>query len=340
MRKMMMGVISLMEGMGRPLETPSHNRESVSKYATTGMHLLKLLSVEQIQEAVIRSFSMYLTEAKELVRVLQNEKKGDVVSVGDHPLLSYRKVLPGGQSHVPECLSMRAIVSLEKIELVLRSFFSHPNDFYMELSHVEKRRRNGIVHDCNMDVGCLNPALAFQDLSDQSHSIMLASGTLSPMNTFGSELGCVFPKKLEARHVIQKDQVECMCIPKGVKGSSLTSSFRAGGDLAMTTDLGETLVGLTRVIPHGMLFFFPSFQKLETTLSRWMESGLWNRIEEHKEIFSEPRHARSLDKVIRGYEERVDHSVKGESRGAILFAVFRGKISEGIDFSDAKARGE
>mmetsp|Transcript_5972 Transcript_5972/g.14358 ORF Transcript_5972/g.14358 Transcript_5972/m.14358 type:complete len:330 (+) Transcript_5972:2280-3269(+) len=207
MRKMMMGVISLMEGMGRPLETPSHNRESVSKYATTGMHLLKLLSVEQIQEAVIRSFSMYLTEAKELVRVLQNEKKGDVVSVGDHPLLSYRKVLPGGQSHVPECLSMRAIVSLEKIELVLRSFFSHPNDFYMELSHVEKRRRNGIVHDCNMDVGCLNPALAFQDLSDQSHSIMLASGTLSPMNTFGSELGCVFPKKLEARHVIQKDQV-------------------------------------------------------------------------------------------------------------------------------------
>mmetsp|Transcript_5972 Transcript_5972/g.14362 ORF Transcript_5972/g.14362 Transcript_5972/m.14362 type:complete len:192 (+) Transcript_5972:3017-3592(+) len=149
-----------------------------------------------------------------------------------------------------------------------------------------------------------------------------------------------FPGSFFCFFVVRNIQVECMCIPKGVKGSSLTSSFRAGGDLAMTTDLGETLVGLTRVIPHGMLFFFPSFQKLETTLSRWMESGLWNRIEEHKEIFSEPRHARSLDKVIRGYEERVDHSVKGESRGAILFAVFRGKISEGIDFSDAKARGE
>ena len=51
---------------------------------------------------------------------------------------------------------------------------------------------------------------AFSDLA-QAHSIILTSGTLSPMSSFSSELGVAFPIQLEANHVIPEAQV-CVCV--------------------------------------------------------------------------------------------------------------------------------
>ena len=48
---------------------------------------------------------------------------------------------------------------------------------------------------------CLNPAVAFGDFT-QTHSIILTSGTLSPMATFQSELATTFKIQFEASHVI------------------------------------------------------------------------------------------------------------------------------------------
>lgn len=48
---------------------------------------------------------------------------------------------------------------------------------------------------------------AFSDLSDSVRSIVLTSGTLSPMGSFSSELGIKFSIQLEASHVISKSQV-------------------------------------------------------------------------------------------------------------------------------------
>ena len=48
---------------------------------------------------------------------------------------------------------------------------------------------------------------AFSDLRKSVHSIVLTSGTLSPMGSFSSELGVKFTIQLEANHVINKSQV-------------------------------------------------------------------------------------------------------------------------------------
>uniref|UniRef100_A0A7S3DGD9 Regulator of telomere elongation helicase 1 homolog n=1 Tax=Palpitomonas bilix TaxID=652834 RepID=A0A7S3DGD9_9EUKA len=334
-RNMMMNVASLMGDAESLLEKTSF-MASERKYATKGAQLLKMFDAVKIRQENVSAFSTHVSEAAELVRVIQNEKKSGRLM--EHPILSFRKRPDFRQFDGPQCLSIRTLTSLERIEIVLRYFFSIPNDFCFVLTQVAKRRGRRAVDDLSMGIWCLNPALAFREISSQSHSVVLASGTLSPMDTFSSELGCEFPKKLEARHVIGNDQVQCLCLPKGVKGRSLTSSFRAGGDISMLDDLGETLVGLVRAVPHGMLFFFPSYKKLETILSRWEENGIYKRIEESKEIFFEPRRSHEFDAAIQGYYERIAYSVRGESKGAIMFAVFRGKVSEGIDFSDAKAR--
>ena len=43
----------------------------------------------------------------------------------------------------------------------------------------------------------------------KARSIILTSGTLSPMSSFSSELGVTFPIQLEANHVIPESQVQC-----------------------------------------------------------------------------------------------------------------------------------
>jgi Fanconi anemia group J protein len=47
----------------------------------------------------------------------------------------------------------------------------------------------------------------FSEISQESRSVILTSGTLSPMSTFSSELGCKFPIQLEANHVVGSSQV-------------------------------------------------------------------------------------------------------------------------------------
>lgn len=58
---------------------------------------------------------------------------------------------------------------------------------------------------------CVYIAQAFSDLSNSVKSIVLTSGTLSPMGSFSSELGVKFSIQLEANHVINKSQVSQMC---------------------------------------------------------------------------------------------------------------------------------
>lgn len=55
---------------------------------------------------------------------------------------------------------------------------------------------------------CLNSALVFSDIKNSARSVILTSGTLAPMDSFQSELGTQFPIKLEANHVIDKEQVK------------------------------------------------------------------------------------------------------------------------------------
>merc|ERR1719507_2612241 len=49
---------------------------------------------------------------------------------------------------------------------------------------------------------CLNPAVSFETFKEETRSIVLTSGTLSPMASFSSELDVNFALRLEANHVI------------------------------------------------------------------------------------------------------------------------------------------
>jgi len=213
-----------------------------------------------------------------------------------------------------------------------------------------------------LNFSALNPALAFSELTGENgaRSVVLSSGTLAPLNSFASELGNDFPIRMEAQHCIDmQKQVWGGLIAAGPRDVPLNAGFKSRGDHAFQDELGASLQQWAQTVPHGMLMFFPSYSLMDSIVRRWRETGLWRAIEQSsgKKIFQEPNKKNSygkkpptLENVLDKYYAAVSTSVNAAKhpyapapktarcRGAILLAVCRGKISEGINFADANAR--
>jgi len=60
-----------------------------------------------------------------------------------------------------------------------------------------------------MELGlwCLDPAIVFNEIGRLTRSVIVTSGTLSPMASFSSELGVDFSAVLEGAHVVPQEQV-------------------------------------------------------------------------------------------------------------------------------------
>ncbi|XP_048873948.1 regulator of telomere elongation helicase 1 [Brienomyrus brachyistius] len=184
---------------------------------------------------------------------------------------------------------------------------------------------------------CFCPGFGMQELVRQGvRCIILTSGTLAPLSSFTSEMQIRFPVRLENPHVIQQDQIFVTIIEKGPDSVQLTSAFDRRFDPGNMASLGNTVVNLARVIPHGLLVFFPSYPVMDKTIEFWRANGHADRIESIKPMFVEPKGKGTFTEIIDGYYDKVNDT---KSKGGSFFAVCRGKASEGLDFADAFARG-
>ncbi|KAL2096175.1 hypothetical protein ACEWY4_008323 [Coilia grayii] len=125
------------------------------------------------------------------------------------------------------------------------------------------RRRNSartktLVH--TLSFWCLNPAVAFSDLSGSVHSIVLTSGTLSPMDSFSSELGISFPIQLEASHVINRSQVWVGTLGTGPQGRKLCATFQHAETFTFQDEVGALLLNVCQTMARGVLCFLPSYK--------------------------------------------------------------------------------
>ena len=56
-------------------------------------------------------------------------------------------------------------------------------------------------------IWCWNAALAFSLVTRSTRTVVLMSGTLTPIDCFSKELSCPFPHSLITNHVILPSQV-------------------------------------------------------------------------------------------------------------------------------------
>ncbi|XP_069082547.1 Fanconi anemia group J protein isoform X2 [Pleurodeles waltl] len=210
------------------------------------------------------------------------------------------------------------------------------NGFFARPKNRRTARQKSAVFMLNF--WCLNPAVAFSDLSGIVRTIVLTSGTLSPMGSFSSELDVKFSIQLEANHVINKSQVWVGTIGAGPKGRKLCATFQHTETFDFQDEVGALLLSVCQTVSHGVLCFLPSYKMLDKLKDRWMHTGLWENLERIKTVINEPKGGdkSDFDMLLQQYYDAI--KCKGEKDGALLIAVCRGKVSEGLDFSDNNAR--
>lgn len=111
------------------------------------------------------------------------------------------------------------------------------------------------------------------------------------------------------------------------------------------------MINICKSVADGVLVFFPSYTVLEACLGNWRESNstsgapsLWESIVKLKQPVTEPRESNKLQLAIDDYVGKIKATlgelpVTGSGpKGAIFFAVSRGKVSEGLDFADENGR--
>eukprot|EP00743_Colponemidia_sp_Colp-15_P013990 GILK01016447.1.p1 GENE.GILK01016447.1~~GILK01016447.1.p1 ORF type:complete len:1208 (+),score=231.04 GILK01016447.1:128-3751(+) len=268
-------------------------------------------------------------------------------------------------------LSAKAVSLLEGLLTVVGFMFSddmqHVPDYKLAVLKTVSRDANGFAGWTeSLALWCMNPAVAFAALSKDCHSIILSSGTLSPLDSFASELGVTFTVKLEANHVIDTArQVWVGTVSQAAAPSRapLNSSYSKADLFPFQDGMGESLVRYAETIEGGILVFFPSYKLLDKMVARWRATGLWKRLSQIKQLFIEPRlgndsnqksnqskgrngggrgkdkDVNALDSVLAQYTEAVKGNGLNMPCGGIFFAVFRGKVSEGLDFADHAGRG-
>ncbi|EAY13620.1 helicase, putative [Trichomonas vaginalis G3] len=221
------------------------------------------------------------------------------------------------------CLSQN---EQESLDLILQFF-----DF---LYHENKRNESLIDNfytislstDHCFNIYCFTPEKAFSEIVNlQPRTIILTSGTLAPLETFASYFGYKFPIILENPHIAKPEQLLVICCGEGPFGNRLSFTYANRNDNQQKVELKSALSKLFSLSPNGSLVFFPSFSSLS-------EFDV-HSIDTKKKIFIEPRTFGDFSSIVSQFKE---NAVKEE--GAALFAVCRGKMSEGIDFSDDYAR--
>ncbi|KAF6001007.1 hypothetical protein F1559_001113 [Cyanidiococcus yangmingshanensis] len=126
---------------------------------------------------------------------------------------------------------------------------------------------------------CMNPAVTFGYLREHARSIVLTSGTLSPMDSFRSELSTNFAYQAECDHIVDAAEQVQMCVVGSVpSGVQLEGSYRNSATWTYQDAVGEALHLCCAQVPDGVLCFLPSYRVLESMLQRWISTGAIERI--------------------------------------------------------------
>lgn len=101
----------------------------------------------------------------------------------------------------------------------------------------------------------------------------------------------------------------------------------------MYKSLGQILLDIVSGTGGGIVILLPSYSVLEKLKNQLSNNGFLSKIYAKKAIFLENKNASQFKTVLNSYFLQCK-----KPKGAVFFALARGKISEGLDLSDEKCR--
>uniref|UniRef100_A0A1J3GME6 Putative ATP-dependent RNA helicase DDX11-like protein 8 n=1 Tax=Noccaea caerulescens TaxID=107243 RepID=A0A1J3GME6_NOCCA len=183
----------------------------------------------------------------------------------------------------------------------------------------------------------LTGAKLFSEVLDEAHAVILAGGTLQPIEETRERLFPWIPSNqlqfFSCSHIVPHESIMPIAVSHGPSGQSFDFSHSSRSSAGMIQELGLLMSNLVAVVPEGVIVFFSSFEYETQVHKAWSKSGILSRIMKKKRVLREPRRNTEVEGVLREYKEAIE-----KERGAIMLAVVGGKVSEGINFSDGMCR--
>mmetsp|Transcript_25104 Transcript_25104/g.64132 ORF Transcript_25104/g.64132 Transcript_25104/m.64132 type:complete len:817 (-) Transcript_25104:40-2490(-) len=184
------------------------------------------------------------------------------------------------------------------------------------------------IYDPVFDFSCLDAAIAMRPVMKRFQSVILTSGTISPLE--------MYPKMLAMTNVVSTHSFQiqldrrCICpmiVSRGSDQVPVSSRFALRDDPSVVRNYGQLLEDLVATVPDGMVCFFPSYAYMEKVIKKWYETGVLARVMAKKLVFIETKDIVATTYALANFRLACDCG-----RGAVFFSVARGKVSEGIDF--------
>jgi DNA excision repair protein ERCC-2 len=183
------------------------------------------------------------------------------------------------------------------------------------------------VHDPVLQLSCLDASLAIRPVFERFSSVIITSGTLSPID--------LYPRLLNFNPVIReslpmsvyRSSICPLVITRGSDQMPVSTKFDLRDDLSVVRNYGTLLLEMASCTPDGMVCFFPSYLYMEKIIGQWDSLGVLKRVLSSKLLFIETKDIVETTLALDNYKKACDCG-----RGAIFFSVARGKVAEGIDF--------
>ncbi|KAI0374853.1 DNA repair helicase [Pilatotrama ljubarskyi] len=215
--------------------------------------------------------------------------------------------------------------SLQKVASFATLVATYEKGFLLILEPYETE--NATVPNPIFHLTCLDPAIAIKPVFERFSTVVITSGTLSPLD--------MYPKMLQFTPVVQetysmtltRNSFLPLVITRGSDQVAISSRFEVRNDPAVVRNFGSILIEYSKIVPDGIVAFFPSYLYMESIVAAWNDMGILNEVWKHKLIFVETPDANETSIALENYRRACDNG-----RGAVLLSVARGKVSEGIDF--------
>lgn len=174
---------------------------------------------------------------------------------------------------------------------------------------------------------CLDAAIAIKPVFDRFSSVIITSGTLSPLEMYPKMLGFTTVLQESYSMTLARRSFLPMIVTRGSDQAQISSSFQIRNDPGVVRNYGSLVLEFARITPDGVVVFFPSYLYMESIISMWQGMGILDSIWNYKLILVETPDSQESSLALETYRTACCNG-----RGAILFCVARGKVSEGIDF--------
>jgi DNA excision repair protein ERCC-2 len=174
---------------------------------------------------------------------------------------------------------------------------------------------------------CLDASVAIKPVFEHFQSVIITSGTLSPID--------LYPKLLNFHPIIRESLpmsvfrycLKPIIVSKGNDQTPLSTRFEQRNDSNVIRNYGTLLLETVKSVPDGICCFFTSYQYMEHVITQWDRMRILQEVVEHKLIFLETKDVVETTLALDNFKRACD-----SGRGAVFFSIARGKVAEGVDF--------